>query len=398
MKEKIVTIHKGEVLLIKGPALVNVHSGEAHCLMKKIDKLVVRKGKVLPIETDEAAAHIRILLYEDSEYEIHEGLMGTLIWMDEIVKILDRLKTEIRSAIIIGPIDAGKSTLTVLLSNLAVLKKLKVGIIDGDVGQADLTPPCFIGAKILEEQIYDLRDVKADFALPIGVIDVALASELIIENIKRMKEFLKECDLIIVNTDGYLEGGGISYKQKLINEIKPDVTFLIGEGCEGEFKGISKELIKLRMPTGISKSKFTRAIRREMQYNRFLGEEMKYNLSIKDVSIGFFGKTFEGFEKEGRTIIKNSFEGWRLKIIDFEENFLAINNQMKSIDISTSTMKDMVVGLEDEGIIKGYGKIVYIFQDKIKINTNVKSYLNKIWLTTVKLTEKGEFKIPLIKI
>ncbi len=374
-------------------------SGEAFCLGKDFKELVVRKGKALPIETNEESCSMKLLLYEDAEYEVHSGGLGSAIWMEEINKHIEGFGKEIKKALIIGPTDSGKSTLTVLLANHALKKALAVGVLDGDVGQADLTPPSFIGCKILKEGIFDLRDLVADHVVAVGFIDVSFDEDFLIKCILKALEFLKNSDFIIINTDGYVEGQGIIYKRKLIKEVKPDAIFLIGdENLQARFSDLGFKIIPLSMPIGVSKSKLTRLMRREMQYSKFLHYLSKITLDLKETNLGFLGRIYSGLNIEGTTLIKKSEDGFKIKIYYSKEDTILVNEILNSVSLPSSVLEGMLVGIEKEGKITSYGILDKLNDTKLRIITDSKPPVNTVWLTSIRIVEGSEKKIPMTKI
>lgn len=399
MKEEVVTIHKGEVLLVRGPASAKSFQGKVFCLAKDFKELIIRKGKALPIETFEESASIKLLLYEDATYEIRRGDLGYAIWAEEIEKCKSKIGNEYKKIMILGPTDSGKSTLAVLLSNIAISMNKKVGILDGDVGQADLTPPAFIGCKILKEGIFDLRDVYADFVIPIGLIDVSVDEDLIIKSMKKALEYFKDVDIVIINTDGYIEGPGIAYKIKLIKEMNPNAIFLIGnEELKTKFSSLNCEIVNLKIPPAIGKDRTTRVLRREMQYAKFISTNSRINIDLKTLSFGFLGRIFKNLKYELGSISLESEEGYKIRIFSSREFSIVINEAFKTVYIPIEVLEGMLVGLEKDGNIVGYGMIEKIIDSKARIATSAKPVLDAIWLTLIRFVNNNEQKIKLLKI
>lgn len=399
MKEEVVTIHKGEVLLVRGPASAKSFQGKVFCLAKDFKELIIRKGKALPIETFEESASIKLLLYEDATYEIRRGDLGYAIWAEEIEKCKSKIGNEYKKIMILGPTDSGKSTLAVLLSNIALSMNKKVGILDGDVGQADLTPPAFIGCKILKEGIFDLRDVYADFVIPIGLIDVSIDEELIIKSMKKALEYFKDVDIVIINTDGYIEGPGIAYKIKLIKEMNPNAIFLIGnEELKTKFSSLNCEIVNLKIPPAIGKDRTTRVLRREMQYAKFISTNSRINIDLKTLSFGFLGRIYKNLKYELGSISLESEEGYKIRIFSSREFSIVINEAFKTVYIPIEVLEGMLVGLEKDGNIVSYGMIEKIIDSKARIATSAKPVLDAIWLTLIRFVNNNEQKIKLLKI
>jgi polynucleotide 5'-hydroxyl-kinase GRC3/NOL9 len=399
VKEEVVTIHKGEVLLVRGPASAKSFQGKVFCLAKDFKELIIRKGKALPIETFEESASIKLLLYEDATYEIRRGDLGYAIWAEEIEKCKSKIGNEYKKIMILGPTDSGKSTLAVLLSNIAISMNKKVGILDGDVGQADLTPPAFIGCKILKEGIFDLRDVYADFVIPVGLIDVSIDEELIIKSMKKALEYFKDVDTVIINTDGYIEGPGIAYKIKLIKEMNPNAIFLIGnEELKTKFSSLNCEIVNLKIPPAIGKDRTTRVLRREMQYAKFISTNSRINIDLKTLSFGFLGRIYKNLKYELGSISLESEEGYKIRIFSSREFSIVINEAFKTVYIPIEVLEGMLVGLEKDGNIVSYGMIEKIIDSKARIATSAKPVLDAIWLTLIRFVNNNEQKIKLLKI
>ncbi|MCP8320265.1 MAG: hypothetical protein H3Z52_04900, partial [archaeon] len=165
METKSYRLNKGEVLLVRGPAAVRAESKGSSVLGIHIetgDKIVVRKNKVLPFEADEDGSLIQVNLGERGESWITHDKVGMRIWKDLEEKVFKNFESGKKKLMIIGETDSGKSTLTSYLVNMALMRSLRVIIIDGDIGQGDLAPPGCIGAAIVRNKIYDLRDLRAD--------------------------------------------------------------------------------------------------------------------------------------------------------------------------------------------------------------------------------------------
>jgi len=61
---------------------------------------------------------------------------------------------------VIGQVDSGKSSVSILLSNTALNNGEKPAVIDGDVGQADIGPPGFISLSYPDSKTLWMRTLK----------------------------------------------------------------------------------------------------------------------------------------------------------------------------------------------------------------------------------------------
>src|SRR5207245_11625362 len=65
-------------------------------------------------------------------------------------------------AVILGDVDAGKSTLCTYLTNVCVDHRLRTSIIDGDVGQADIGPPATTSSSTVPTHSLSLQDLRPE--------------------------------------------------------------------------------------------------------------------------------------------------------------------------------------------------------------------------------------------
>ena len=117
------------------------------------------------------------------------------------------------TVMLVGATDTGKSTLTIYLANMAILRGLVPCVIDGDIGQGDLAPPTAIGAAVLSKQVIDLRDVGTTSSSMfefVGSISPAGFEDLIAKKLRSLLDRISpRANITIVNTDGYVSNGGV---------------------------------------------------------------------------------------------------------------------------------------------------------------------------------------------
>ncbi|RMF31120.1 MAG: hypothetical protein D6752_02815, partial [Candidatus Nitrosothermus koennekii] len=261
-------------LLVKGFAILKCY-GNATILGVDITNksITVKDNKILPIETDTSC---RIVIDRCMEYKMmyREGI-GTSIWDDIRDAVLFR---EPDTILIVGANDTGKSTLAVYLANI-MLKKRRVMVIDGDVGQGDLAPPACIGASRINNNILDLSDISAERYEFIGSIT---PTPLVIDAIKRLYD---KNYLTIINTDGYIDKHGLEYKIKLINVIKPSIIACLGDNSYAEeLLRRYKNVYLADKPRYVEKDPRARLYNRLRRYKRFIGNNKRYfNIRSKKI-------------------------------------------------------------------------------------------------------------------
>lgn len=349
---------KNYTLLVKGLATIKCY-GSATILGVDVSNksIKVRENKILPIETDnECKVSLTLGRYGKYYIQKREGI-GTSIWNDIRDAILFRDPSKI---IIIGANDTGKSTLAVYLANL--LKR--VYIIDGDVGQGDLAPPGCIGASMINNNILDLDEVRADVYSFIGSIT---PTPLVIYSIKRL--YKKEP--VIINTDGYIDGYGLAYKIRLIDIIKPEMIICLGADSYAQILlKRYKNVYLAPKPRYVEKDHRDRLFNRLRRYKRFIGYGKRVS-SIKDKSIWLSSNIYKPFINNGYLVLE----------------------QFGSIHLSI--LKDMYIALSIDDHVVGFGIILAINDNSMLLQTSYEGEFNTIMLSKIKLSRdfKNEYKI-----
>ncbi|MGB7953083.1 MAG: Clp1/GlmU family protein [Candidatus Nitrosopolaris sp.] len=129
--------------LVKGPAVVTVE-GFGEVLGKDVsnNQVYVRIGKILPFEIgSDCKLHIkggksRLVSSYDFSTAIRHQIIRR-IFLENVITV--------RTILIVGDTDTGKSTLATYIMNEALKKGCRPGIIDAYIGQGDLAPQNEIG-------------------------------------------------------------------------------------------------------------------------------------------------------------------------------------------------------------------------------------------------------------
>jgi len=172
--QRLIKLSAPNVLLVKGPASVKCAGSVSVLGMDACTKeVMVRAGKILPFEASQSS-QVKIRLGKGGNYRlVGESKVGVSIWKEVASRIT--LQNKPMRIMIVGATDTGKSTLATYLSNIASANKLKVSIVDGDVGQSDLAPPGCIGASMIREEFLDLRDISVEYSSFIGSLQFSNA-------------------------------------------------------------------------------------------------------------------------------------------------------------------------------------------------------------------------------
>ena len=273
------SVSKGKTLLVDGPASLGLLKGNVRVLgaaLKVGEKIVIREGKRMPFEVRRRAT-FDLTLGETASVEEVEGGTVPTSWENASKDIVSDSRPV--TVMVMGGVDSGKTSFCVYLANKALEKTWKVAVIDADLGQSDLGPPSTIGFGHVTESIKDLFEMGAENAYFVGLTSPSRAVSHVLKGITTLKSMISgsDVDLLIVNTDGWIEGeDAADYKVQLVERIAPDVVVGMQKGIE--LKSILTSLKETRAfavespPAILKRSREKRKILRELGYRKYLKE------------------------------------------------------------------------------------------------------------------------------
>jgi polynucleotide 5'-hydroxyl-kinase GRC3/NOL9 len=226
-----VNVADGKTLLVDGPASVTLVSGKAEVFgyaMRNMEKVVIRDGKRMPFFVKEKAT-FNVSLGENANVEEVEGNTIPPSW-DKAYEELAAIQTKPVTAIVLGTVDSGKTSFCTYLMNRLLNEKHKVAILDGDLGQSDIGPPCTLAYAFVSKHVTDLFNLEAKNAFFVGVTSPSKAVEKVIQGMTLLyAEILSgNPDFVVINSDGWVEGEeAIAYKVQLIEKINPGIIYCI---------------------------------------------------------------------------------------------------------------------------------------------------------------------------
>jgi len=351
-----ITITREDVLLLKGKAYA-LCTGDIHALGVDMDGryISIRHGKIIPLESDSSAT---IFIYE-GEYSIRgKGeRIGTSIWR-EVTRVFECMHNRPYKVMLIGGTDSGKSTLSVYIANLALARGMKVSIIDGDIGQGDLAPPACMGSSMIRGYVLDLRDLIGEEYYFIGRLSPMGIEDHMVTGLKYLTEHAKG-DICIINTDGYVDGYGLTYKSEMVDTIKPDVVITFDNYDISSIRNTDT----ITLPSAdVYKSRTDRVARRLEQYRRFLHDGKIISFLLKSKRYEFLGKRvyFRVDDAVSRDVLKGMFVA--LSICDSIVGFGLVS----SVDGSTVNMVSNYEGEFDKVILSNVG-----LDDRISVEYNI---------------------------
>lgn len=296
------TVEKGKTLLVDGPASVVVTSGKVEVfgsIVGSTSKIVIREGKRLPFLVEENAT-FTISLGENANVEEVDGNTIPPSWTKSVEE-LQRIQTKPITAIVCGTVDSGKTSFCTYLINKLVHEKKKVIILDGDLGQSDVGPPCTVAYTFVTKPITDLFNLEAKNAFFVGVTSPSVAINKVIEGLSSLKKEVLNSnpDFIIINTDGWIEGeDAVNYKAQLIMELNPDIVFCIQQKDElSSILNAFKSFLVVAVDSSSAikqRSKEKRRSLRELGYIKYLKNAKVQSIPLSWLKIEeneFFGSS-----------------------------------------------------------------------------------------------------------
>jgi len=231
-------------------------------------------------------------------------------------------------------------------------------IVDGDIGQSDLAPPSVIGAATLGQQIADLRDVSATTFEFVGNVSPHGLERLISQRLASI--VTRSCSggqLCIVNTDGYVDNGGILYKKMIASELQPKIIVFLGKDrILMDALGLGPwQILHAKSSTQAQKSRTVRVRRRQDQFARYVGSGQ---LRVDPSNIIFIH-------------------------LDMTYSFQRLQAPTIS-QLEPENMRQMFVGLGSGGDIIGFGVIADMTRERLTVVTDIRNF-DTVYLSDIKL-------------
>lgn len=354
------TVEKGKTLLVDGPASVAVVSGNVEVFgfsVKNAGRIVIREGKRMPFAVLETAT-FEILLGESASLEEVDGNTIPQSWVNGL-DAPEGFQGKSVTVMVLGKADSGKTSFCTYLINKLINEKQKVAVLDGDLGQSDIGPPCTVAYAFVTKPITDLFVLKTENAFFVGFTSPSEAVDKTVQGITLMKQEItdKAADFIVVNTGGWVEGEeAVEYKARLAEELNPDVIFCIRQNSEV-------------MPLLVALEKFRRivvespaAVRERSREKRRNLRELGYIKYLADAKVKTWSLKLLAIEEQDKAKIMQGGEGLLLGLYDAQRKFLGIG-VLRKVDHSRKALKVLTsVSEKPAGISLG----------KVRLDENLK--------------------------
>ncbi|KSW11713.1 hypothetical protein CF15_02535 [Pyrodictium occultum] len=363
-----IRLEPGQVVRATGPLRARVSYGQVVVLgavFNHGDEFVVHKHRSYAIKA-----------LVESSVEVEVGYGGSLERPEpgeEVVdtwlrSVDDAIRRGCKSFMVLGPVDAGKSSLSAMILNRALLRGMRAGVVDADVGQADVGPPACVSAAEARRPLLWLRELRAEYIRFVGSITPQRAERRIVAGAVELALRLRSrgIEVVVVDTDGWVQGiNSIEYKAEIARYIPVDMVYVVGDEklyhmVERLFSGQRCGVAYL--PSPASRRERSREERRELRsqaYRRYL--EPLYERDIDLARVSVYGSCF--------------FSGARLP----GEHVKTLQQLLRAPVLAASETHDtlyvVTLGQADPGGIERaasvYQKQMYILDKNLAINALV---------------------------
>ncbi len=150
-------------------------------------------------------------------------------WVSSVDSLLAR---GCRGFMVLGQVDSGKSSIAALIANRALLHGYKPGVVDADVGQADVGPPGCVSAARVGRQLLWLRELAPERIRFVGYITPQRAERRIQAAVTDLVWWLRSTgtEALVVDTDGWVQGvQSLEYKLEAAYTAGLDTVIVVGD-------------------------------------------------------------------------------------------------------------------------------------------------------------------------
>jgi len=375
-----INVADGKTLLVDGPASVTLVSGKAEVFgytLRNMEKVVIRDGKRMPFFVKEPAT-FNVALGESANVEEVDGNTIPPSW-DKAYEELSKVQTKPVIALVLGTVDSGKTSFCTYLVNRLLNEKRKVAILDGDLGQSDIGPPCTLAYALVSRHVTDLFNLEAKNAFFVGVTSPSRAVEKVIHGMALLKSEIlgNNPDFVIVNTDGWVEGeDAVNYKVQLIEKIEPNIIYCIQQ--EEKLKPLLEcarkgfQTVVIDSPQTIKqRSRDKRRSLRELGYIKYLKNSKVQSipmswLKIESEEILVQGKNFSDKRRERE--IYNLLGMKPLYMVELKDRVYVVIGRNRWINTEKIAVAEKTLGKKVVVTFKGdeKGLLLALYNDEKK--------------------------------
>lgn len=278
----------GSVYAVEGPCRLILRRGSCEAVGKKFKPgqyQDVPVNKTVPFEFTQKS---RVHVIGDT---IPLKLPGRTIppsW-DKLVARIHKSRSKI--VLVLGEMDVGKTFFTTYVANRLIAMKRRASVIDCDIGQSDVGPPCMLGATWLRQPEIFLADAPVDRMSFIGAHAAGHHMPAVLVGLQDLaRAALDHTDTVIIDTAGWVQGdGGRMLKCAKIDLLKPDVIVLLQRNVELEHFAVGQpksRIVRIHVSKKASNtSPDVRKQLREALTIRYFKDAKPLTLSLKKAAL-----------------------------------------------------------------------------------------------------------------
>lgn len=290
-----VSLSEGRVLRVVGPARAEVVAGTVLVVGSRYSagsSFVVHKLRSYGVKAL-SPSKLRFLLGEGSRVEeVKEGEEVIDEWLKASEYILRRCRERQCRVLVVGPPESGKSTFTAFLANHLREAGVRVGVIEGDVGQEDVLVPTTIALAEASKPILWLRELEPALFRFVGCTSPQYCYS---ESVLAIKELVDEAFKLgfkatLVNTDGWVSTVlGIEHKLAIIRWVKPDIIVATDKDVYTYLSRCANNLAEvIHVPRPIVVRERSREERRELRtqaYRRYFSRGRVRRVKLAEIGL-----------------------------------------------------------------------------------------------------------------
>ncbi len=410
-------LDEGKIVRIMGPANVVVEQGKVRVLGIEFgagSRFIVHRYRSYAVKAVERCT-LSIVLGEGGSIE--EPAEG-----EEVVDSWEAIANEVVEsrgiAVVVGPVDSGKTSLSTMIANVALSRGLKVAVIDADIGQGDLAPPGFIALKFYDRPTLWLREFKGDVLRFVGYITPTYptAAERLISAVRDLVQIARDrgSEVIVVNTDGWISGySAIEHKLDLVKSVRPTHLLVLDDQLAQRFeialRRSNVKVVRVPRPKVVrERNRIDRRVLRRQHYQSFFQNAKRICLDLSSLYIVgsclFSGNTLSP-DKVGDIAKALGLEpSYAAELEDLIVVFVEIDRALDSAQlrelvgkdvyiITRSTVKGVLAAVLDGDLNEVAPALIdymSIAENKICIATEWNGEIRGLMIGRIKLSENWE--------
>jgi polynucleotide 5'-hydroxyl-kinase GRC3/NOL9 len=229
---------RGIGVWVSGPAKIVVEKG-----VFLASGLRLEAGREIIIRANRGASFYSL---DESRICVGVGASGSYRVLREGFELIeqwsriveDLSSRDFRRIIVVGGVEAGKSTLTAWIHN-----GLGLPVVEADIGQNELGTPAMVSYASSREPVIALQDLVPDGGFFVGHVSAEKVMDLVVSASARAALRLSEG--FVMDTDGFVEGRGAVYKRGLVEALGPDAVIVLGsKPLAKTLRGAGAEIIE----------------------------------------------------------------------------------------------------------------------------------------------------------